>query len=213
VRYYSMRRSECSSSKLCDYISQHDTGMVTASRNQVIDNDTGDVIDVTVSQNEMRDRQLFSELDGRYAVIIIRGAYVENCGTQNEFEVKGDLFFAVDVDDTGQIEDDLRHLGEKWNQDSILFVPKGGKQGTLWGTSPSPIDKDANPPYGGRIILDKPVLDDEGNLTKRCKGRPFVFESVEIEYKKRPRMGFFSEFGRHLFMQKDWREASEQLPG
>ncbi len=206
MRYYSLRRSESCPSKLRGYISKHDTGIITAYRHQVIDNDTGNVIDVTVSQNEMRDRQLFSKLNGRYAVIIIRGAYVENCGTQNEAEVNGELFLAVNVDGLGWMEDDLRRLGEKWNQDSILFVPKGGERGVIWGTSPSPIDKDVSPPYGGKIIFENPVLDGEGNLTEMCKDRPLVLESVEIEYKKRPRIGFFSELGRHLFMQMDWRD-------
>ena len=206
VKYYSQRKSESCPSKLRGYISKHDTGIITAWRHQVINADTGNVIDVTKNQNKMRNAQLFSELNGRYAVITVRGVYVENYGTQNEVEVKAELFFAVNVDGLGWMEDDLRCLGEKWDQDSILFVPKGGKQGALWGTNLNPIEKNTIPPYGEKKVLNKPVFDTAGLRIARDGDSPFVFESVEIEYKKRPRIGFFSEWGRHLFMQRDWQD-------
>ncbi len=207
VKYYSQRKSESSPSKLHAHISKHDTGIITAWRHQVTDEDTGNVIDVTNSQNRMRNAQLFSVLNGRYAITTIMGSYIENCGTQNEVEVKGELFFVVNVDDLEGMEDDLRCIGEKWNQDSILFVPKGGRQGVLWGTNLNPVDKSAIPPYGKKRVLNKPLFDADRQLIARDEARPFVFESVGLEYGKRPRMAFFSEWGRYFFRQKDWKDG------
>jgi hypothetical protein len=47
----------------------------------------------------------------------------------NEKEVKEDSFLVVDLKDTGKLEQDLRRLGEEFEQDSIIFQERGGEKG------------------------------------------------------------------------------------
>ena len=56
-------------------------------------------------------------------------------GTDKAKEVGEHTYFIVDSEDTGNLEKDLRSLGEEFDQDSILFIPKGGEKSTLFGTN------------------------------------------------------------------------------
>jgi hypothetical protein len=85
----------------------------------------------------------------------------------------------VDLDDKGNIEKDIAKLGRKYNQDSVLIVPKGAIKNEatayLVGTNnccnnwlgfgrKEPFEK-------GKLNYNSPVY------TTYVNGRPFIFES------------------------------------
>ena len=115
----------------------------------------------------------------KYNVTKIIGKYPEG-GSQ----VKEVSFFLVDQDDKGNLKKHVIDLGKKYNQDSVLFIPKGAINNTskdkakLYGTNncfnnwlgmgnTSLFNK-------GKIGIDSPIY------TSYVNGRPFIFESCEL---------------------------------
>jgi hypothetical protein len=162
----------------------NDTGVITAFRNSY-----------TRSENLQRNKALRAELMRHYDVTALRGSYIENYGTPDAVEVGENVFFVVDSYGTGHLERDLRRLGERYEQDSILYVPKGAEEGYIIGTS-----KEAPwPGYGTREKLGHPVFGKSGEFMTKVRGRPFVLESanpVESEHVKDYPRGFMGEWGR-----------------
>jgi len=69
-------------------------------------------------------------LDKKYDVVRVQGKYIENYGKPDAVEVGENVFFVIDAYDKGELLKDFRELGEKFQQDSILFIPKGGNKKT-----------------------------------------------------------------------------------
>ena len=87
----------------------------------------------------------------------------------------------------------MRIFGQEFNQDSILFIPKGQNNAQLIGTKKDEYSNQyAYPKFGQDIKIPNAIWGNDGNFITRIDGRPFVFENsaVEIEIK-----GFFSRWG------------------
>ena len=106
---------------------------------------------------------------------LIKGSYIENYKKPNAKEVVEEVFFVVDLDDKGNLEKDLRKLGEEFEQDSILFIPKGGEKSTLIGTNKC---EDGYPGYGKKVHFNKRQIGGDGEFFSRVNGRPFVFKEA-----------------------------------
>lgn len=155
-------------SKLYEHSQDHDFGIITACRSEY-----------NVRENQQRNKSLKAKLRAlRYGVTAIAGAYIENYGSENAIEVREDSYFVVDLLNKGTLEDDLRRLGEEFEQDSVLYGD-AGDIGVLIGTS---MRKDSYPGYGVIQQLDTPVFGKSGQFHSRVRGRPFVFESKIVEY-------------------------------
>lgn len=85
-----------------------------------------DGVSVGKDENVNRTRQLKAKLLVLgYGVTEIDGSYVEDFGTPNPKEVAEHSFFVVNLKDVENFFDHLFELGEYFNQDSVLFKPKG----------------------------------------------------------------------------------------
>ncbi|GAG21584.1 unnamed protein product [marine sediment metagenome] len=136
-----------------------------------------------------------------YGATKLIGQYPEGGKTSKEMS-----FFVVDNNDTGTLLEDLKKLGEVFQQDSILFIPKGTvdkkDKAFLIGTN-----KCSNnflsygqimPFEGGKFGKTSKIY------TSYVNGRPFIFEEVD-ETVLLPASGM-GIWAMHETAKKDWTE-------
>jgi hypothetical protein len=223
------RLDEAGLARLISWMTQYDCGTITAFRNKREEDDPVKPGEPYTRREKLqRNVQLLAELqDLRYNVTSVRGGYIENYGTPEAIPVHENTFFVVDQGGKGTLEIALRKLGEEWNQDSIMFIPKGGIKAILWGTSKKP---DARPSYGEKWEMDtrkagykrvtqpdpkKPDKEipvegynrpDPMYFTK--KGNlPFFFESIYREH--RLAEGMMGRWGVHMAAIRPWQNIAE----
>lgn len=176
---------ESSLSRLWKHNELHDCGAITAFRKYHncgydVNGDPCDDTPVELSTKEKTKRNLALASDIKkmgYNTTKIVGKYPEGGSSIKEVS-----YFVVDVNDTGNLEKDIKTLGEKYNQDSVLFIQKGAIQNTakawLIGTN-----RCCNNWLGfgqmevfnkGKVGYDSPVY------TTYVNGRPFVFEDIKL---------------------------------
>lgn len=189
--------TEASLSRTYEHMVKHATGVVTAFRYA---RDCGDGEVYTKKENLQRNKKLRAQLQSkRYGVTKMKGSAIENYGTPKAREVSEDIFFVADLKDRGNLEKNLRSLGEEYEQDSILFVPLGGESAELIGTNHCP---DAYPGYNQRIKFPKRQFGKDGEFFTKVRGRPWLFEEVVREYN--PPEGFFGRWGCYGVANTDW---------
>ena len=116
---------QSSISRIHQHILEHDTAILTASRDEFSRN-----------ENQERNRELRAYLlDKDYGITEVDGTYIEEFNTEAAEEVKEDSFFVVNLNDRSGFFIDLFKLGEYYNQDSILCIPQGGEGAYLHGTN------------------------------------------------------------------------------
>lgn len=168
-------------SRIYKHMSDHDTGMITAFRylKDATKEDTPDNR-YTKKENLQRNKSLLLKLQSLgYGVISVSGVYIENYKQPNAIEVAENTFFVIDLKDKGNLKKDLLKLGEKFDQDSILFIPKGGKKSILIGTNHT----SEYPGYHKEDSMNLRELgkgNDKEFFTK-IKGRPFVFRNPTLK--------------------------------
>lgn len=164
--------------RLAQHMENHDCGTITAFRSKEGCAQQDDK-EYTLQDNLKRNKQLLANLQSMgYGVTSVKGAYIENYKTPDAKEVTENVFFVVDLKDDGKIEQSLRKLGEQYEQDSILFIPKGGKGSELIGTNHC---ENSYPGYGKKISFNDRKLGGKGEFMTKVSGRPFVFESNLLE--------------------------------
>lgn len=177
---------ESSLSRIWKHNIEHDCGAMTAFRkyNNCGYNEDGtpcddeEPIELTKQENNIRNKSLLSDLIKLgYGTTRLLGQYPE--GGKSVKEVS---YFIVDLEDKGTLEKDLKKLGEKYDQDSVLFIPKGAinndASAYLIGTN-----KCCNswPGYGKKDSFNKGKLGYNSPIyTSVVNGRPFIFESVSL---------------------------------
>lgn len=200
--YLKQNLNESSLSRLQKHMKDHDTGTITAFR-YARECGNGDVY--TKQENLKRNKSLLAKLQAkRYGVTSVKGSYIENYGTPKAKEVGENVFFVVDLDDTGKLLKDLKKLGNEFDQDSILYIPKGGGESELIGTNKCP---DGYPGFNKKVKFKARKLGDKGEFFTRVNGRPFVFkESLEIVTEHVLPEGFYGRWGCSLASKKHWNE-------
>ncbi len=180
---------ESSMSRLYRHNIEHDCSILTAYR-----------LNMTPQENVARNKSLRANLLALgYDLTELGGKYPE--GGEDATERS---FFIVDTSDNGNLEKDATRLGEKFEQDSVLFMPKGSFNDTsiayLIGTSHL---ENAYPPYGKKSYFKKGAFfGEEGEFyTSKSNDRPFTFK----EEVKKPMTGN-GWWGLRLSAKKDWRE-------
>ena len=167
-----MDMNESSLSRIWRHTQDHTTGAITTFRD-----------DRSKQENKKNNRELKGYLRNKgYGVTSVDGNYIENYGTVNAKEVTEPSFFVVDLKDTGNLEKDLRMLGAKYDQDSVLIVPKGGKGAYLIGTSNR---EDAFPSKNKKEVVGNSKMGKvAGEFLSRIRGREFAFENA-MSYNER----------------------------
>jgi len=164
-------------SRIYRAIQKHDFGIITASRYA---RECGAGERYTSRENRQRNASLFLKLRALgYGVTAIRGKYIENHGTEYEHEVGEDSFVVVDLQNRGDLRENLLKLGEEFEQDSILYGEAGGP-GVLIGTNHCPSGPEKLG-YHQEKLEGGTVFGKSGEFMNRVRGRPFVFgESLQF---------------------------------
>ncbi len=199
IRYDSLKES--SLSRLYQKMLDHDVGIITAYRDS---RDCGNGEKYTKKENQARNKSLLAKLQSkRYGITSLKGSYIENYDSPEAKEVGEHVFFVEDIDDEGNLKKDLMKLGEKFDQDSILFIKDN--VGSLIGTNHCP---NGYPGYGKIIVLKKHLFGKKGEFFSRVNGRPFVFSESATTEHNLPQ-GYFGRWGCSVVAKKDWEELIE----
>jgi hypothetical protein len=167
------KTNESSLSRLWRHAQGHDTGTISAFR-YAPDCGTGDPY--TLPENQKRNKSLKNMLLAKgYGVTEVDGVYIENYGTKNARPVKEKSFFVVDVDDTGNLKDDLIKFGKAFDQDSITYSTAKGEY-FLISSNECETGYPGNGKIGVETRLGTPMFGEDGEFHSVIKGRPFVFK-------------------------------------
>lgn len=191
--------NETSLSRIYRQMQDFDSGIITAFR-YAEDCGTGHVY--TRKENLQRNKSLLAKLSRQgYSVTSVKGTYIENYRSKDAVEVGENAFLVVDISDGGRLERDLRALGKEFDQDSILFVPKGGKEGQLIGTNTCP---SGYPGYNKVNKFKNPVFGEKGEFFTRVNGRPFILKESAKFYPV-PK-GWFGLMGCAAVAKTPWQD-------
>jgi hypothetical protein len=198
-------------SKLCQFIQEsslsrvyshnesHDCGAMTAFRRARNCNNGALYTD---RERRQRNRSLLVKLVSKeYGVTKLKGMYPEGGVIINE-----ESFFIVDLMDTGNLEKDLMEWGEEFEQDTILFIPKGTikneNKAYLIGTNHC---EDNKVGYHGRMLFDRGKFGYDSKIyTSYINGRPFIFEEYVRECRL-PGSGM-GNWAVHSLAKMDWKD-------
>ena len=170
--------TESSLTRVWQHMSKHDCATLSAFR---YGPDCGSPEDAnavkqkyTLKQNLQRNASLLSKIQssGRFSTTSIKGAYIENFGSKAAREVEENTFFVADIEDKGNLLEIVKKLGEEFEQDSVLFIPKGGTTAQLHGTNHCPL---GYPGYGNIEPFSTRELGHKGPFFSRVDNRPFRF--------------------------------------
>lgn len=165
--------SESSLSRLWRHNLNHDCAALTAFRKA---RDCGNGETYTKSENAARNKSLLAKLKSMgYSVTSLKGKYPEGGSIGKE-----ESFFVVDIKDGGNLLNDVKNLGEYFEQDSILFIPKGAidnkSNAFLVGTNHC---RNNWLGYGKTEKFKRGIIGKESKIyTSMVNGRPFIFEEV-----------------------------------
>lgn len=167
---------ESSLSRLWKHNEKYDCGAISAFRKA---RNCGEGKIYTTSEKAKRNKSLKAKLLSKgYGVTVIKGVYPEGGKTAKEWG-----FFVADKDESGKLLDDLKILGEEFEQDSILFIPRWAisnkAKAYLYSTNSCPnnwLGKDNKEVFNkGKLGYDSPIY------TSYVDNRPFLFEEIEEE--------------------------------
>jgi len=183
--------NESSLSRVYQHIMEHDAAMLSAWRADPSDASKCVAAPPEISLNEDhgslrkntnrgRNRDLKGTLLSLgYGVTPVDGNFIENYSDlENRVEVKEDSLFVVNLNDDQAFFDTIDDLGQKFCQDSVLMVPRGGKGAYLLGTNNSEF-----PGYGNEDLVGDFLGGEEAEFLSRVQGRPFVFKEDKNKYK------------------------------
>lgn len=110
-----------------------------------------------------------------YTHFMVDGTWVDNFGTPNASESKELTYFVVNSNFDKNFIENMRKLGEKFDQDAIMIYPFDEKTHTkskpyLIGTSKR---KEAYPGYGKTVQLNKVEYGKEAQAMTKVNGRPY----------------------------------------
>ena len=199
MKQYKEFINESSLSRLWEHNKEHDAGALTAFRKGP---ECGGGKLYSKKENAQRNKSLLAKLKSKgYGVTKLHGSYPEGGKTAKEIS-----YFVVDLGDTGKLEKDLKVFGQEFEQDSILFIPKGAIEGNskayLIGTNRC----DNNwLGFGKKEVFNKGRMGyDSPIYTSKVNGRPFIFESVG-ETIESPQTGY-GHWAMNLIAEKNWQD-------
>jgi len=168
--------NESGLARLWNHNERYDCAAMTAFR-KARDCNTGQLY--TMAEKKARNKSLLAKLQTKgYGVTKLIGIYPE-AGVKT----KERSFFIVDLQERGTLLNDVKKWGEEFEQDSVLFVPKGAikneTKAFLIGTNRCENNWLG---YGRTSPFDLAKMGKESPIyTSYVKGRPFIFEEVSFE--------------------------------
>jgi len=201
IKNYESLYKESSLSRIWKHNIEHDCGAITAFR-KCTDCDCTNGRLYTKKEKLQRNKSLTAQLISLgYGVIRLNGKYPEGDKVTKEIS-----YFVVDLKDSGYLEKDIIRLGKDFQQDSVLFIPKGAienkSKAYLIGTNHCENNWLG---FGKKEIFNKGKLGYESPIyTSYVNGRPFIFESVDKEIKP-PGSGMGWWLMRRI-AEKNWKD-------
>lgn len=184
---------ESSLSRIHQHVSEHDCAIITAFRGDPSEHDNCvhdapatyqdenlKILDI----NKLNNRDLKAVLlKLGYGVTAVDGTFVENFDTPDAVEVKEDSFFVVNLNDDPSFYDQIKLLGKKYCQDSVLIVPQGGKDVKLYGTNNSQF-----PGLDQEISVGNMKYERSAEFMTKIRNRPISTNEGLETYNKLPRL-------------------------
>jgi len=199
MKSYKQILNESSLSRLWKHNEEHDTAALTAFRKGA---DCGEGEPYSKKDNAKRNKSLLAKLKAKgYGVTKLHGSYPEGGKTTKEIS-----YFVVNLSDDADFEKEILKLGKGFDQDSILYIPKGAIKGEskayLIGTNSC---KNNWLGIGKKEVFNKGRLGyDSPIYTSRVNGRPFLFEEIGEEVLS-PASGM-GVWAMHLIAEKQWKD-------
>lgn len=171
--------NESNLSRLWKHNLEHDCGAITAFR--IYEDCNDKLVKLSHEDKKKRNLALASDLKSLgYSITKVIGKYPEGNSNVLTKEVS---YFVVDAQDNGKLKSDLKRLGNKYDQDSILYVPKNS-----FGKNSKAVLIGTNNCDDNFLKFDEELLFNNGHLgysspiyTSYKNGRPFIFENIEID--------------------------------
>lgn len=184
---------ESSLSRIHQHVSEHDCAIITAFRGDPADHGNcvhdapatyqGENLK-TLDINKLNNRDLKAVLlKLGFGVTAVDGTFVENFDTPDAVEVKEDSLFVVNLNDDPSFYDQIKLLGKKYCQDSVLIVPQGGKDVKLYGTNNSQF-----PGLDQEIPVGNMKYGRSAEFMTKIRNRPISTNEGLETYSKLPRL-------------------------
>lgn len=195
---------ESSLSRLYSKMLKHETGTMTAYRNKEYNENRNIIHIYTKKENQARNKSLLAKLQNAgYLVTSVKGSYIENFGTSKAVEVGEHTFFIEDNKDTGKLRQDLIKLGEDFNQDSVMFIHKYGKEADLIGTN-----KTGYPGYHKEIHYRDHKFGVIGKFMTKVGNRPFFFENIQLYHQDA--QGYLGKWALDTIANMTWEDLLKE---
>jgi len=174
--------NESGLSRLHHHMQEHDCAILTAFRNDAADMSQcaqGAEEPSEGENNKTRNRDLKATLLGmKIGVTKVDGSYIEDFETPQAIEVSEDSLFCVNLKDDSSFFETIARLGQKYCQDSVLCIPKGGKGAFLLGTNNADF-----PGFGEKMSVGDTKFGSEAEFMTKVRNRPFTFNEGLETYK------------------------------
>ena len=158
---------ESSLSRIWQHSKDSNIGMLTAYRGEF-----------DVKQNEKRNRELTGIIRSEgFGFIPVTGYYIENQGQEDEQKVEEKSFVVISSpNDGGKLKNFLIRMGNKFNQDSIIYKDSSDENAKLIGTTAG-----RWPGKDVEVLAGKFKPQTIGQFYTKMKGhRTFAFESAVL---------------------------------
>ena len=191
--------NESSLSRLWKHNEEHEAAALTAFRKGA---DCGEGEPYSKKDNAKRNKSLLAKLKSKgFGVTKLHGSYPEGGKTAKEIS-----YYVVNLNDNSNFEKEIIKLGKQFDQDSILYIPKGAISGDskayLIGTNNCENNWLG---MGKKEIFNKGKMGyDSPIYTSRVNGRPFLFEEVGGEVTL-PASGM-GVWAMNLIAEKHWQD-------
>jgi len=184
MRLYEIKQlNEGGISRMINHLKNHDGGTISAFRNKKGKCNEGEPY--SKKEKLQRNVSLSSKLrNAGFFVTSVKGIYSE-IESGIKIPQKENSFLVADLKDVGNLRKVLMELGEYFDQDSVLFIPKGffsfkkGGKGIYQPKMPKGISNEVND-AGGRS--PSPTKDVELIGTSKCPGSdPAYHQSMKFK--------------------------------
>ena len=182
---------ESTLNRVMSHIEKHDSAILSAFRNEY-----------SKKENYERSRELraFVIQEYKYQMTKIKGSFIEGfvssedrskldtmdpesdeykelaSRVEKQVKVSEQSMFVLNSNDDPKFHTRMAELSERYEQDSIMFIPQGGDNIKLYGTR----EGSTEPPYHEEYNIGSIVLNKEGEFMTQVGGRPFVVESNQM---------------------------------
>jgi len=182
---------ESTLNRVMSHIEEHDSAILSAFRNEY-----------SKKENYERSRELraFIIQEYKYQMTKIKGSFIEGFVSpedrskldtmdpesdeykelanrvEGQVTVSEQSIFVLNSNDDPEFHTRMAELSERYEQDSIMFIPQGGANIKLYGTR----EDATEPPYHEEYTIGSIVLNKTGEFMTKVGGRPFVVESNQL---------------------------------